>query len=305
MGARGRRRYHQDMRKALALLLAACLAVPAGAATVHLKDGRRLVGTVVSATARDLELFTGSGTTRIPTSDILRVDYEESAAPPAVPVAPAPARRLLYQEDRKQQLGIDLGLSIPTGDVDFSAAGGGTASNGDVSASVGGHYLYFPTPRLGWGFGIEYLARGPTNSPGLLTAADSEVSGGSVALLGLLKAVLGRGDTVQPYALAGLGAARSWTVIDSQPRPGFVWSDTGTDEARRLVDGRAWTPAGTARLGLEFWPSSPGVFSLEAGWTAIGAANHGATAAGRAIGLSGVSGAIHIITVGGRWGWRF
>lgn len=305
MGGVGRRRYHGGMRLALPALLAALLAVPAGAATVHLKDGRRLTGTVVSATARDLELFTGGGTTRIPVSDILRVDYEETVPQPATAPAPIPARQLLYKEDRKQQLGIDLGLSIPTGDVDFAAVGGGTASNGDVSASVGGHYLYFPTPRLGWGFGIAYLARGPTNSPGLLPAADSEVSGGSVALLGLLKYVLAFGDTVQPYALAGLGTARSWTIIDSQPRPGFVWSDTGTDEARRLVDGRAWTPAGTARLGLEFWPASPGVFSLEAGWTAIGAAHHGATAAGRAIGLSGVSGAIHVITVGGRWGWRF
>lgn len=309
MGGGRRRRYHSGMRHALAVLLAVLLALPAGAATVHLKDGRRLVGTVVSATARDLELFTGGGTTRIPTSEILRVDYEETAPPPAAPAAapaPVPApRALLYKEDRRHQLGLDLGLSIPTGDVDFSAVGGGTASNGDVSGAVGGHYLYFPTARLGWGFGVEYLARGPTNSPGLLPAADSEVSGGSVALLGLLKWMLGSGETVQPYALAGLGAARSWTVIDSQPRPGFVWSDTGTDEARRLVDGRAWTPAGTARLGLEFWPSSPGVFSVEAGWTAVGAAHHGATAAGRAIGLSGVSGAIHIITIGGRWGWRF
>lgn len=296
------------MRSAPAFLLAVCLALPAGAATVHLKDGRRLVGTVVSATARDLELFTGGGTTRIPTSDILRVDYEETAPAPApAPAgAPVPSRQLLYKEEpARQQLGIDLGLSIPTGDVDFASVGGGTASNGDVSASVGGHYLYFPRPRLGVGFGVEYLARGPTSSPGLLPAADSEVSGGSVALMGLLKWILAFGDTVQPYVLAGLGTARSWTVVDSQPRPGFVWSDTGTDETRRLVDGRAWTPAGTARLGLEFWPASPGVFGIEAGWTAIGAANHGATAAGRAIGLSGVSGAIHIITVGGRWGWRF
>lgn len=295
------------MRLALAVVLVACLALPAGAATVHLKDGRRLVGTVVSATARDVELFTGGGTTRIPVSDILRVEYEEAMPSPPAPSAgaPLPERRLLYQEDRRQQLGIDLGLTIPTGDVDFASVGGGTASNGDVSASAGGHYLYFAKPRLGVGFGVEYLARGPTNSPGLLPAADSEVSGGSVALLGLLKCILAFGDTVQPYVLAGLGTARSWTVIDSQPRPGFVWSDTGTDEARRLVDGRAWTPAGTARLGLEFWPASPGVFSLEAGWTAIGAAHHGATPAGRAIGLSGVSGAIHVITVGGRWGWRF
>jgi hypothetical protein len=312
MGRGGRGRYDEGMRRALlAVLLSTVLAAPAGAAVVHLKDGRRVTGTVVGATARDIELFTGGGTTRIPTSDILRVDYEETA--PAAPTAAAPAptvltppgRELLYKEDRKQQLGISLGLSIPTGDVDFSAIGGGSASNGDVSAFAGGHYLYSVRPRLAWGFGVEYLARGPTDSPGLLASADSSVSGGSVVLMGLLKALLAQGDTVQPYVLAGLGAARSWTVIDSQPQPGFVWNDTGTDETRRLVDGRAWTPAGTARLGLEFWPSSPGVFSLEAGWTAMGAAHHGATPAGRALGLSGVSGALHIITIGGRWGWRF
>jgi hypothetical protein len=307
--------YDVGMRPALAaVLMSALLAAPAGAATVYLRDGRRVTGTVVSATARDLELFTGSSTTRIPVSDISRVDYGEDAPPPAPPApapAPAPApsrpasRDLLWKEDRAQQLGIDLGLSIPTGDVDFSGAGGGTASNGDVSVSAGGHYLYFPRPRLGWGASVEYLSRGPTVSPGLLPAADSTVSGGSVALLGILKLILAPSETVQPYVLAGLGAARSWTVVDSQPRPGFVWSDTGTDEARRLVDGRAWTPAGTLRLGLDFWPSSPGVFGIEAGWTAVGAATHQATNEGRALGVQGVSGPLNIITIGGRWGWRF
>lgn len=301
MGRRGPPGYHGGMRPvSRAALLALLLASPCGAATVHLRDGRRLTGTVVSATARDLELFMGGSTLRLRASDILRVDYGED-----IPPAGAPPREASWREERKQQLGIDLGLSIPLGDVDFAPAGGGSASNGDVSASAGGHYLYFDRPRLGLGFAVEYLARGPTDSPGLLNSADSSVRGGSVALLGIMKYILKPGEPVQPFLLAGIGAARNWTIVDSQPSPGFVWNDTGTDETRRLVDGRAWAPAGTLRAGLDFWASSPAVFSLEAGWTVIGGANYAATQAGRAIGLSGVSGTVQIVTVGGRWGWRF
>lgn len=297
-------------RALLAAFLLAALGSSSRGATVHLRDGTKVVGTVVGATARDLEVFTGGGTTRIPTASILRVDYDEAAAPaPAAPAQPATVtkapRETLWKEDRSQQLGFNLGLSIPVGDVDFAPIGGGSGANGDVSAAFGGHYFYFPSQRFGWGFGVDYLSRGPTSSPGLLASAESSTSGGSVTLMGLAKIILKRGEAVQPYLLAGLGAARTWTTIDSQPNPGFVWDDTSTDEARRLIDGRAWGPAGTARVGLDFWPEAAGVFSLEAGWTGIGGATYSATPQGRAIGLSGVSTSVSIVTVGGRWGWRF
>src|SRR5689334_3018076 len=57
---------------------AAALALSAAsvdAATIYLKDGSQLKGTVVGATARDVDLYTQDGTLHISTDRILRVDY--------------------------------------------------------------------------------------------------------------------------------------------------------------------------------------------------------------------------------------
>lgn len=315
--------------KTLALLLLLGIAAPARAATVYLKDGSRLQGTVVSATARDIQLHTPDGLLRISADRISRIDYAESEAPPpqAPPQAPAPAPtpvpvpapfpprrpgrlRWRYEEtpsleDRRQAFSLNLGLAAPLSGVDFSSIGGGSGSNGGPGPLLGAQYVYYLNQRLGLGADFGFFGRGGTDSPSLVLSADTSVSGGSLLLLGVLRyALLPRGPA-RPYVLAGLGAHRSSTQIDATPIPGFAWSDTGTAETRRLVDGSSWGLASTLRLGMDFHYLDPAFFSFELGWLGLQGADAPATAAGRALGLSGVSGPLHVFIVGGRWGWRF
>jgi hypothetical protein len=294
-------------------LFLAAIAGETRAAIVYLKEGGRLEGTVVSYTDQAVELDTTQGRVRIAADRVKSVDYGQ--AKPA-PSAPPPAaerwerpRRARPEEplfDPPQQaLSIDFGLAAPLNDVNFSAIGGGSASNGDVGPLIGFQYLYFTSPRVGWGGEFHYCARSTTDSPGLLASSDSHVFGDTLLLLGVMKYSLVERGSVRPYVLLGAGAHRTSTTIDARPMPGFAWSDTQTDERRRLVDDSATGFAGSARLGLDFGFADPGVFALEIGWTALGSASYGATPQGQALGLSQVRGPLNYFTFAGRWGWSF
>ena len=85
----------------LMVFLGFALASAAQAAVIYLKDGSQVRGTVVSATARDIQLHTPDGVQTISTDRILRVDYSESgssvapeqvATPEPVPSEPEPPR---------------------------------------------------------------------------------------------------------------------------------------------------------------------------------------------------------------------
>ena len=77
-----------------------------------------------------------------------------------------------------------------------------------------------------------------------------------------------------------------------------------------LGESRPSPPAGRNRpwgawLGVDFHIYEPSVFSFEAGWTSLAGATYHATSAGQALGLDGISGPVQILTVAGRWAWRF
>ena len=195
-----------------------------------------------------------------------------------------------------------MGITGPLNDVKLGA---GTASNGDVGVLIGAQYLHYTSPRMALGASLELMNRGRTDSPGPVPNADTSVYGGSVVLLGLLKYdLIGHGDA-RPYVMVGAGAHRTSETVDARPNDGFAWSDTQSNERRLLVDGSAWGVAGTARLGVDFHIFNPSMFSVEFGWTALSGANYPATAAGQALGIGGISGPIHVLTIAGRWGWRF
>lgn len=90
-------------------------------------------------------------------------------------------------------------------------------------------------------------------------------------------------------------------------RPSGNWADTGTHETRRLIDDASWTPAASARLGvdLDVDALAPGVVTLEAGWTGLASARYGATPQGQKLGLGGISGPLNVVTFTARYGWRF
>ena len=313
--------YTGKVKKSILALLLAALALAgldAEAAVVYLKDGSRLTGTVVGATARDIQLYTPDGTLRISTDRIASIDYQ-GAAPPSGAAAPAAPAEPAYQPQQARSrfargerqtpgpnyIGLDLGIAAPLSDVDFHPIGGGSASNGDVGASLGLQYLRYLSPQWAVGADFQWLDRTQTDSFGLLANSHAQVSGDSVVFMGLVKYdMIDHGDA-RPYVAAGAGFHSTNETIDAQPLAGFVWSDTLTDEPRRLVDQTRTGPAGTVRLGVDLYVVEPSIISFEAGWTALGGDTYHATGQGKAIGLDGVSGPVHVLTINFKWGWRF
>jgi len=305
------------MKTWLLFLLAAAWAAPVEAAIVFLKDGSRLQGTVVSATAAEVQLYTGAGTIDIDAARISRIDYSDAqAAPPRVepPQAPEYPERPVYRERRyrawepgpsRDMLSFDVGLAVPTSGVDFSGAGGGTDSNGDVGPLVGVEYLHSVTRLLSVGADFEYMYRSETQSRDLLPGAITNVSGNTEMLLAVAKLSLTDRGYARPYLLAGLGVDNTSTNINATPRFGYAWPDTDTAETRTLVDASSWGLASTIRLGIDFNVYDPVVFSVEMGWTDLANGRISATGQGQALGIAGLSGPLNFFTVAGRWGWRF
>ncbi|MBI2789536.1 MAG: hypothetical protein HYX59_12720 [Elusimicrobia bacterium] len=286
----------------------AAAAPPAGAAVVRLKDGASLEGTVISSDARELVIRTPAGPRRIDAALVRSVEYE--AATPAGPTpSPPPAAPPSepWRSGDKNIASFGFGLAAPLSHVDFHAVGGGHANEGDLGPLLSVRYLRSATSRLAAGLDLEYLHRPATVSPGLLPLADSSVSGDNLLMLAVARWHLIDHGSVRPYLLGGAGASRSWTRIESAPIRGFAWTDTGTDEARRLVDDSVWAFAAAARLGVDFdWEfADPAVIGLEAGWTALESRTYGATRSGRDLGLTSVSSRLNLFTLAARWSWRW
>lgn len=300
------------MRRAILAVVIVLWAVSADAAVVFMKDGGRLEGTVLRRSDGELVLQTASGVVRIPADKIQSVESAPAPAPPPPPLPtfpPASAPRRLSDDElfgpSRQMFSLAFGLAAPLSSVDFSAIGGGSMRNGDVGPLLGLQYLRSLSPRLAVGGEFQYAARSEAFSQGLLTNSQTGVFGDTVLFLGELKYSLSARRGTRPYVLVGAGPGFNSTVIDARPNFGFVWSDTGTDERRRLIDGSAWGLAATARLGVDFDVSPSNVFSLEGGWTGLTGERYGATAQGQALGLSGVAAPLSYFTLAARFGWRF
>ena len=301
------------MKKFLFTMSLAIAGTAARADTVMLREGGRLEGKVISATDREVVLDSSAGRVRIDAGKVESIDYArgEALTPPPAPapseyrVTRRPRRQEPLFDPRQQAFSLDFGLAAPLTGVNFGGIGGGSASNGDVGPLIGLQYLYFTSPRVGWGVEMNYYNRSATDSPNLLPNSFAHVFGDSLLLLGDLKYSLTDDGSVRPYVLLAAGTHRTTTTIDAHPISGFAWSDTMTDEPRRLVDSSTWGPAAAVRLGLDFGFADPAVFGLEAGWTGLWNAGYQPTGQGQALGLTAAPGMLNFFTLAGRWGWTF
>lgn len=204
---------------------------------------------------------------------------------------PAPGRRSFL---------LGAGFVEPVSKVRL---GGGTADNGDLGVQFLGQYAYALTPRLSAGVEGSYASRTGTLSTRLYPAADARVAGDAWLMLGLLHYSPWERGKARAFVELGAGGAWNRTTIDVRPS---VWADTGTRETRRVVDDDAWTPAAAVRLGVDLEPAAlDGFMRFEVGWTGLARSSYGATPRGQALGLSGVRGALHMVSFGVRHGWRF
>jgi opacity protein-like surface antigen len=307
-----------DNFKRIFLMGVLCLGVAnvGRGAVITLRDQTKVEGTVVSATARDIQVHTGRGEVTIATDRIARIDYSESESPP---VAAAPAamhepptepthyrvtRAESYRETH-QTFSLGLGAAIPLSRVDFSGTGGGTESNGDTGILIGGRYLFDLSPNLSVGPDLEYFHRSRTQSQSLLQESNTDVFGNTLMLLANAKwSFVSRGPA-RPYLLGGVGANRTSTIAEGTPNPGFSWSDTDSTETRTLVDQAHWGFASHLAFGIDFPMWELATFGLEFGWVYLGNSPYEATPAGRDVGLTSLTGSQHALTISGRWSWRY
>ncbi|HEX4048375.1 MAG TPA: hypothetical protein VH309_11100 [Elusimicrobiota bacterium] len=282
---------------AAALLLAAG-AASARAAVVTLKDGGILLGNVVGQTSDAVELATPEGNLHIAVDRIQRIDYSEAELPAAKGAAGG------AKAPRAQLLSLGFGLIQPVSRIDFHPIGGGSADDGGFGAQLGAQYVRTIAPRLGAGFDVDYFDRSGTVSPRLYPSGTASVGGDSWVMMGILRYSLTDHGRARPFLLAGAGGAYNTTTVDVRPA---VWADTSTHETRRLIDDAAWVPAASIRAGVDVNIDSldPGVLTFEVGWTGLASARYAATPQGAALGLSGVSGPLNILSFTARYGFRF
>jgi len=293
--------------------MAFCCAA-AGAATIYMRDGSRVVGQVQHTGSGEVTVQTPQGVAHIPTSQIEHIDYAESAAPAAAPEpAPVPPRvrrrrvslRREAAEPFAQMLSFHAGFAVPYGSLDYSPAGGVTQRNGDWGPFLGVQYLYQATPTWGWGLEFDWAHRSVDDSVDSLPNAETTAWGDSVFLLGLAKVRLLKTGWARPFIAAGAGVDRTSTHADATPNTGFVWGDTGTGETRRIIDDARWGAAVAARVGVDFIETPVHVFALELGWLHASNRSYNATFAGQGLGLVAARAPIDYLTFAGRWGFTF
>lgn len=295
-------------RLPLLLILTLILGSSAQAATIYLKDGTQLRGTIVSATAADVQIHTANGSSTVTTDRIQRIDYAEPEPQPQPVMQPAvqPVRyETLRRPEGRQLFSLGLGAAVPLSRVDFRSAGGGTDDNGNTGFLIGTQYLYGLTSRWSVGGNLEYFNRSMTSSQSLLPESDTNISGDTLVIMPTLKFSLIDHGYARPYVLGGVGTNRTSTVAEATPNFGFSWSDTNTAETRTLVDDAHWGFASTLRFGVDFELMDPSVFSLEFGWTRLSNGTYAPTPSGQDLGLNALTGNQNVMTIAARWGWRF
>jgi hypothetical protein len=184
----------------------------------------------------------------------------------------------------------------------------GINGHDDISApglSYGMSYLHRVTPHLAIGIQGEALLPGDRTSQVLITNNNTTTHFQSFDALAAARVQFGSGK-LRPYLMGGVGAYTSYMNINSRPKPGFVWADTGGNDTRTLVDSQASGFVGAFQAGLDYDLSASmrlgGFFSYRHLGTATYAVTDDARAA---LQINGVSGSYDAIMFGGELAGRF
>jgi hypothetical protein len=294
---------------------------PLAADTIHLKDGTSVQGTIMGAGPERIEFNTVNGTMTIPRDRITGIELSPAEAPPAAPPAavppppeaPPPAdllgRKLpAYREapgfgPGADILAVEFGLSIPVSQVNFAGIGGGNAVNGDVGPLAGLQYLHQFDHHLSLGAEFEYADRSSNDTFSLSPTGEAHIYGDSEIFLAEGRWSLRDQGLARPYILGGLGAHRTSETIDVRPFPGFAWPATNTYEPRRLIDGDLWGFASCVRVGVDFHMDHSTSLGFDLSWLRLSGGTYAATSQGEAMGLTGISNPVHLITLAARLGF--
>jgi outer membrane protein W len=168
----------------------------------------------------------------------------------------------------------------------------GTDSVGNTGLAIGGRYLHATIyPALSIGGEILSMMPGSNTSGVLITNADSTIQMKTITFMADAKLAKPDG-AVRPWGLVGLGFHSTNMHLDSTPKPGFAWTDTGTRETRTVVDSTKAGVAATLQAGLDFPLSDQFTVGVAGVWYALGSTTYDATPSAKAFGLTSISGSM-------------
>jgi hypothetical protein len=209
----------------------------------------------------------------------------------------APLARADDDRDEKNEISFHAGLMSLSDKL-----GGPKATSG---VAYGLRYLRATAvPSLGFGVDFDFLKSKETTSDTLVANGRATTQIDSSAIFGIMRIGAYEG-TIQPNFLLGLGAHLTSLQFAAQPKPGFVWADTGTTENRDLVDGTGLGVAIKVQAGADYSFSDNFLAGGFLGWNYLGSATYGTTNQAKALGLNNVKGSLSAIIFGADLTARF
>lgn len=173
----------------------------------------------------------------------------------------------------------------------------GLAGGGAGGSSYGFRFLHDEGECVSLGLDVDLLKPKEKSIANLAPNTSTTRQLASSAILGVVRVGALEGD-LRPYGLLGFGIHFTSIRLESSLKAGSTWADTGTTERRVLMDADGRALAIKIQGGADYAVTDN---FLAGGFLAInnmGGASYNVTDAGRALGLSGGSGALTAITFG-------
>jgi hypothetical protein len=204
-----------------------------------------------------------------------------------------------------QALSLNLGVSIPTSDIDLGSAGGGKSKAGAPGFAGGAQYLYNAAPNLGVGLDINYIGTGRESSSDILAPGITDTYFQSLVLMAIARANLSTRNPV-PYFIGGLGFHSTTLHLDTAPGPGLVWADTHTTETRAIVNDTHQGFAGALGFGMDYYVTPQTFLGAEMRFQVLGSATYKTTPFGaNSTGISNIDGTMTSFNIMFHGGYKF
>jgi len=192
--------------------------------------------------------------------------------------------------DENKEITFHVGLMSLNAGKSFP---GGSASG----AAYGFRLLRDENDCVSLGLDVDLLKPKDKSIDGLVPNTKTTRSIASSSVLGVVRVGQVEGD-LRPYGLIGFGIHFTNVRLQSKPNAGFGWADTGTTEARTLMDADGSATAIKIQAGADYAVNDNFLAGGFLAYNNMGSASYGVTNAGRALGLSGSGGAMTAITFG-------
>lgn len=192
--------------------------------------------------------------------------------------------------DENKEITFHVGLlSLNAG----KAAPGGSAGG----SSYGFRFLRDEGECVSLGLDIDLIKPKEKSIDGLVPNVRTTRRIASSSVLGVVRVGALEGD-LRPYGLLGFGIHFTNIRLDSAPKAGSTWTDTGTTETRTLMDADGRGLAVKISAGADYAVTDHFLAGGFLAYNNMGGAAYGVTDAGRKQGLAGRGGALTAITFG-------